>query len=298
LRITTVAAPAGLDFLAVDRGDIAMAANTVITCPPGSPPDNNDCDTGYVSVQDGTVDSSSATLTLPAGAVVIHASLRWGGDRSHAPDPAAVGTVQLTVPGGAPATVHASSVRTQAGAAYVAIADVTTLVKTSGSYTLANVQTATGPNGFGGWSLIVAYRDPSPSAVLRTLAMFGDPGNDPQGLTRLAGSAETFTLTGLPAPATPQDVRVGVVVFEGDRSSTGDTARVGDVPILTPQNAFDSTIDVGGSARTPSFDDQYGFDAHLVTAPKAWTTNAVTVTLATTGDTVYVGAVVVSVPTG
>jgi hypothetical protein len=299
LQITPVSAPAGLAFFAVDRGDIAMAANTVLTCAPGSRPDNNDCDTGYVTVDDSSLNSSAAALALPAGATVIAASLRWGGDNTKAPDTKAIGTVDLTAPGGRSVEVDADAVRTApSGGAYVATADVTKLVTVAGRYTVANVQTGTGPNEFGGWSLIVAYRDASPTAPRRTLAMFDDPGTDPKVLTRLASGSETFGLTGLGTPSSPADVRLGVVAFEGDQGNTGDSAKVGDVTVLTPDNAFNSTIDVGGAPRSPSFADQYGFDAHLVTAPGAWTGPRLDVTFSTKGDTVYIGGVALSVPTG
>ena len=53
-----------------------------------------------------TFDSSSATLTLPAGSSVLWAGLYWSGDTaapgigSAAPTPAANNTVQLKGPGG------------------------------------------------------------------------------------------------------------------------------------------------------------------------------------------------------
>ena len=78
------------------NGDIAMAANTLLTCPTGALEtqthvscadvqtggfgDDNYFDMRYVDV-DGdasTFDSSSANLTVPAGATVLFAGLYWG----------------------------------------------------------------------------------------------------------------------------------------------------------------------------------------------------------------------------
>jgi uncharacterized repeat protein (TIGR01451 family) len=78
------------------NGDIAMASNTLLTCPPGSLEahtgvscadvqnggigDDNFFDMGYVNVDNdpSTFDSSSANLTVPPGATVLFAGLYWG----------------------------------------------------------------------------------------------------------------------------------------------------------------------------------------------------------------------------
>ena len=74
-------------------GDIAIVGNTLMTAPAsdpsavnaqngvGSKVNNNDFNMAFVDVdQDSTTfDSSSATLSLPAGASVLFAGLYWGG---------------------------------------------------------------------------------------------------------------------------------------------------------------------------------------------------------------------------
>jgi len=205
---------------------------------------------------------------------VQYASLRWGGVPTDAPDPQALGTVTLVPPGGTPVPVVATSVRTAAaGTAYTASADVTAVLRgqadPNGTYTVADVQTGEGPGQFGGWALVVAYR--LPGAPRQAVAVFDDPG---QGTTLSAvnrANPVTYRLAGLPAPTAATDVRLGVVGFEGDRGITGDTVTVGAVTAGPhPNNFFDSSIDVGGAARQPSFDNQYGFDARLVTVPHAF----------------------------
>ena len=92
------------------------------------------------------------------------------------PDAAAIGTVKLAIPGAAGyATVTASQVDTgpiTESSGYTAFADVTALVNAAGAgnYTVANIQTGTGGNSIGGWSLVVAYSDPTES--LRNLTVF------------------------------------------------------------------------------------------------------------------------------
>ncbi|MGE4427805.1 MAG: hypothetical protein AB7G37_15250, partial [Solirubrobacteraceae bacterium] len=94
------AAPAQADrefesrYSATVRGDVATAANQLVTCVPDVPPSTvcqaqqssgalyaNPPPGVYVDVDsdDDTINSSSATLTVPAGSTVRHASLYWGG---------------------------------------------------------------------------------------------------------------------------------------------------------------------------------------------------------------------------
>jgi hypothetical protein len=303
VTLTPLARPTGLQFFALERGGVAMAANTVLSCLPGAgtrcTQDNNDSDLGRVSVGLGAVDSSSADLALPPGAVVQYASLRWGGVPTGAPDPSALGTVTFSAPGGTPVPVVASSVRTAtAGTAYTAAADVTSLVRgladPDGTYTVADVQTGEGRGQFGGWAHVVAYR--LPTGPRQAVAVFDDPGAGTTLSSVNQANAVTYRLTGLPAPAAATDVQLGVVGYEGDRGITGDTVTVGAVKAgAHPDNFFDSTIDTGGAVRQPAFDDQYGFDARLVTVPKAFVPgdDALTVRFADVGgnDTVFLGAV-------
>jgi hypothetical protein len=307
ITLTPLARPAGLQYFAVDHGGIAMAANTVVTCLPSGEAkcteDNNDSAMARVSVGAGTIDSSSADLSLPAGAVVEYASLRWGGSPSGAPDPKALNTVQLTPPGGQPVPVK-GTVRMQADAAYSAQADVTALVRglgqPNGTYTVADVQTGEGSNQFGGWALVIAYH--AANAPRQVLAVFDNPATDPAALTPLNRATPltySLSLAGFPARAAAADVQLGVVGYEGDRGLTGDSVTVGSTSVGTKDNFFASRIDVGGAARNPSLDNQYGFDADLVTVPKAEPPNAGTLDVNFTdggNDTVYVGAVTLALP--
>ena len=118
-----------------------------------------------------TVNSSTATLSLPAGATVAWAGLYWGADTatgtggSAAPTPANRGTVASR---SAPARTRRSraapgDVLTSTGSAtrYRAFANVTALLTAAGdgTYTVADVQAGPGHDRFAGWSLVVAYRD-------------------------------------------------------------------------------------------------------------------------------------------
>jgi hypothetical protein len=172
------------------------------------------------------------------------------------------------------------------------------LADANGTYTVTDVQTGEGAGAFGGWSLVVAYRQAD--LPPRAIAVFDDPAATPRALTRVGGETDVvFSLPGLPAPAQPTDVQVGVVAYEGDLGVTGDTVTVNGLSAGEPKNFFASAITVGDSPREPSFPNQYGFDAHLDTVAKAYRPGdaALTIRVAPGPDGVYLGAVTLVVAT-
>ena len=141
----SVARPFTVRYAINTNGDIALAANTLMTCPPGSVEtttgvacedgqdgglaDDNYYPMDYVDV-DGvpsTVNSSSAMLAVPAGATVLFAGLYWGAafdqgetlplqcDSSQprtghaATNPAAAASAWLRAPGGSYVPVNATT---------------------------------------------------------------------------------------------------------------------------------------------------------------------------------------------
>jgi uncharacterized repeat protein (TIGR01451 family) len=86
-------APTVPSFAANLRGGVAVAGNTLETCPQNQPGNevcagntynNNDQNMAYVNVDpgNGRFNSSSANLAIPAGAHVVKAFLYWAGDLS------------------------------------------------------------------------------------------------------------------------------------------------------------------------------------------------------------------------
>lgn len=86
-------------YAANDNGDIAIAANTTMTCPLAAlgcaaaqagqdngpvAPTNNSFQMAYVDVDadPSTFSSSRSTLSLPTGSTVLFAGFYWGGDSS------------------------------------------------------------------------------------------------------------------------------------------------------------------------------------------------------------------------
>jgi hypothetical protein len=286
-------------------GNIQIRGNTVVTCESAAAlcagaqtntnasagnNNNNAFFMNYVDVDsDGTTfDSSSATVNIPTGGAVLFAALAWGGNTTaggvpsntgnfglgtatDAPTAASAGVVQLKVPGSS-SYVTENSTRTSflagSAGAYQGYVDVTAAVQAAGngSYTVANVQTATGTNIHGGWSLTIAYSNPTdPPRNLTVFAGFGSVAN---------GDIIDFTLNGFQTPATGAvNTTLGAVSYEGDAGSLGDQLQLGDtVPHL--QNVSDALHNVGNtftsvisdlgvdsSTRSPNYRNQLGFDA-------------------------------------
>ncbi|MEI7520147.1 MAG: hypothetical protein WCK40_02250, partial [Thermoleophilia bacterium] len=235
-----------------------------------------------------TFSSSSATLALNAVGHVLFAGLYWTGLQKKAeaitgangfkavpqnpPDAGAINKVKFKTPRASGYTsITASQVDTASiavSSGYTAFADVTDLVSAGGfgTYTIADIQTGTGGNSFGGWSLVVAYSDPG--QPLRNLSVF-------DGLKVVSGTSSVdIPLSGFKTPSTGQvKTTIGVVAAEGDAGMTGDYLTLNDV-VLTDavhpaNNTENSTIANRGAlvtSKTPNWANQLGYDSSLFQA--------------------------------
>ncbi len=270
-------------------GDIAVVGNTLETCSSaaadcanarqgkGAALNNNSFVMERVDIDGTGLDSSSARLSLPAGAHVLFAGLYYGarttaGTRGKAaPDPSAAGLrrVDLRAPGAAAFERLTSEVDTssEVSGAYSAFVNVTDQVRRAGPgvYTVAGVQAATGEDRYAGWALVVAYEaaDQAP----RNLTVFDGLQSVTQGKPAL-----TIPVSGFQTPLSgPVRTRLGFVAYEGDRGLTGDSAALDGRALsdaVTPaNNFFNSTISAGGrdlTDKTPDYVNQLGFDAKVV----------------------------------
>ncbi|MGZ4311095.1 MAG: hypothetical protein ACXVR1_03200 [Solirubrobacteraceae bacterium] len=271
------------------NGDIALVGNTLETCQSsvadcanaragaGTLLNNNSFSMARVNVASASLDSSSARLSLPAGARVLFAGLYYGarttagtgGKVAPYPSVAGVSRVELKPPGSAgferlTAAVDQSS---EVTGAYGAFADVTAQVQRAGSgvYTVANVQSATGEDRYAGWALAVAYE--AAGEPPRNLTVF-------DGLQSVTQSkpAVTIRVSGFQTPLSgPVRTKLGFVAYEGDRGLSGDSATLDGKALsdkVTPaNNFFNSAISVGGqnvTDKTPDYVNQLGFDAKLL----------------------------------
>jgi uncharacterized repeat protein (TIGR01451 family) len=295
-----------------EQGDIAAIGNVLITCQPGGTPDcasvqngiatgNNNRSTQYVNIDPGAgfTNSSSANLSLPGGAQVLFAGLYWGGRT----DPAVTtrGTINMRVPGSLTyATINAGTLDTitVAGTAttrpYEAFADVTSLVQAAGNgtYFVGGLTANTGNDGlgfYGGWGLVVIYRDTT--QPFRRLTVF-------DGAANVSGSSPvTVTVTGLLTPATGAfTTRMGAVVWEGDQGITGDNFTLNGTPLADglslATNFWNSSITRLGtriSAKNPDYVNQLALDIDYVDASGILANSATAATLqfGTNGDTYF-----------
>jgi hypothetical protein len=152
------------------RGNLATAANTLLSCPaatPGCPAaaagtggnrQNNNWAMTYVDsdADPDTFNSSAAALTLPPGATVTFAGLYWGADLTGAsnglaaPTPAFADTAMLDTPAAGGYVQVTGAQKDVAGGLwpqrYQEFADVTDAVAAAGGgdYTLARTATPPG----------------------------------------------------------------------------------------------------------------------------------------------------------
>ena len=244
--------------------------------------------------------SSSSLLELPEGARVEWAGLywsanraatdRWSGDtttaRLRAPDGEYLPVTGTRAP---PVTDNANRVY------YQSFADVTALVgglsDPAGLWSVADVaisadRTDADPTYYAGWSLVVLYSYPDAEAPRSSAGVYDGPA------WIAANSAVNLPIAAGKGAA----VRIGVVAWEGDRNTSGDTLAL-DGKRLEPwrlygygssDNAFDS------SAYGFGHPNSLGVDAKAFTAVTAQADDVV-LTAATRGDQFLLGVVTVRV---
>ena len=267
-----------------------------------------------------TFDSSSATLSLPPGATVLFAGLYWGADTSAgsvigtpAPHAApgctappltgpncAANVVGLQLPGASNyTTVTANTanpanfiVSSSANTRYTAFADVTSMVQAAGpgTYSVGNVQAGTGGDRYAGWTLVVAYQDPSQPP--RNLTV------DDGLVTVQSGSpAITIPVSGFTTPPSgPVRTTLGFVAYEGDAGLTGDSATLNTTKLSDPgspaNNFFDGSITNLGAnvtTRNPNDSNNFAYDSMLVNANGilGHSVNSANIVVTTSGDTYF-----------
>ncbi|MEV7812063.1 DUF3344 domain-containing protein [Streptomyces flaveolus] len=280
---------------AVQHGGFVRAANTSVSCRAseasacqavraGLTAANGDFDMVYVDVDSDprTYNSSRAEVRVPKGGRVTYARLYWGGNprSGEQKPPRDNGRVLIAGPGGTYREVLADTVeghREAAGAdAFQASADVTRLVRESGSglYTVAQVNIAAGGptvGAWGGWTLVVGYENPA--EPLRELALW-------DGFESLDTPVDV-RLTGMRVPAGAGG-RVGLVAYDGDRGSVGETLTLSVGPRRTPvalrdsanpsDDVLNSTISEPGDVparRIPAYDNTLGYDSDVLDLGRA-----------------------------
>ena len=284
------------NYEATVNGDFVVAGNGVLACQTilagvgtctdlhaAAPANNNANDNASMrnsnTVPGFTTNSSSATVTVPAGAAVTKAFLQWSGNTgafsgdaralcatystargtATLPSGSATGyltqSAQLKVGGGAVTSFAPLSVLQDATSAnvfyYSATADVTSAfvgVTTGSAVTVSagNIWAPTGAGCYAGWSLTLVYDfgtyivGNSASIPHRIIYYYGHVREN------ATDQPLTVDFTGFTAAAT--GTRLGYSLYEGDRSITGDTfsyARGGSTTYTEIPNSAGATGNIG-----------------------------------------------------
>ena len=269
------------------KGGIVMLSNTSSKATPdnivqneiapsGTGVDNNFTNT-YVDI-DGdasTFMSSSDQLNLPNCSEITWAGLYWGADCSTGDENFATrNQVKLKVNSGSYIDLTSDYLKdnTAGYKSYHCFKDITSIMKANGltdKYTIANVATdINGKNLFGGWTIVVVYKNTLQH--MRNLTVFDGLANVSLGHTPV-----DIPISGFQTPLTgPVNFELGLVVYDGDRSYTGDqlmfkggTSFVNISDAIHPLNdVFNSTISSNGiltTTRIPCYKNNLGYDANV-----------------------------------
>ncbi len=274
------------------NGDFLMRGNTNLECIsgcPATPTTNNGINMGYsdIDADPVTINSSNNTFNIPAGASVQWAGLYWGGSynstlgsTTNPPGTVNIDQVKFKEPGAVSYTAIAAQerniVQSNSGGGstwrtFMSYADVTGIVQSAGGgvYTVADIALITGSGWtgpFGGWNMVVVYKDPALST--KNIAIWD--GFDFFGF----GASSNFTVTGLLTPDTGTfQTHAGYFGFDGEASNTGDFVNINGTALSNALNPNDNTlngtisefgIDMGG--RSPSFAYSWGVDSDVFDA--------------------------------
>ncbi len=211
---------------------------------------------GTFRTEDNTTDctaitnSSSATLTIPAGSQIIKAYLFWAASNEIVDDTVTLNGTDVTADG-----THLVSVYNTYDY-YGAYADVTNLITGSGTYTLTNVDIDNGSpysgvcGVVGAWALVVVYKPPTPS--LNYLIKIWE------GFKIVHNDTDTVTFGGFTA-GNPVDIDILTVGYEGDPDlNNNETVSINGN--LVGNNLWDSTSSALGGVTT------YGLDIEALDA--------------------------------
>ncbi len=255
------------------RGDATIIGNRVIV---GSQTNRDNHETN-INNHDGdgdgatTLNSSSATLSLPSTASVFWAGLYWGGRSTHANR----NTIKFKYAGQSYQTLTATQLddgNTIPGIEnennYQCFVEVTSYLQTYGNgiYWAGDVYTQTGngsndPSGtgyYGGWAVVVVYSDPND--INRNITVH-------DGYNVCWNNTLTVHISGFLTPESGTfTTKVGVICWEGDLYISNDRLRMNantSANNITGSNSpgnnfFNGTI--SGTPRSPHTSQNWGVD--------------------------------------
>ena len=204
----------------------ATAQNQV---PPNGSFSNGGFSMVYMDIDNdaSTFMSSSDSIALPNCSEILWAGLYWGARiAANTPNYANRSQVRLKLNSGSYQVLSADQtldVPTIGGSSwshpsYFCFKDITSILGATGTnsrFTVANVTAQTGSNRWGGWSVIIVYKNVLQS--MRNLTVF-------DGFANIAvGNSLNIPISGFNTPPSgPVNFDLGVIAFDGDRDSNGD----------------------------------------------------------------------------
>ena len=225
------------------KGGIKMVSNVALSCgsgtnncataqnqtPPNGTFSNGAFSMAYVDIDNdaGTFMSSSDSIALPNCSQVLWAGLYWSAriaanttnyaNRSQVRLKLNTGAYQVLT---ADQTLDVPTINGQSWShpSYYCFKDITSIVTSNGTntrFTVANVTAETGSNRWGGWSVIIVYKNVLQS--MRNLTVF-------DGFANIStGNSLNIPISGFTTPPSgPVTFELGVIGLDGDRDSQGD----------------------------------------------------------------------------
>ncbi|MEN9743496.1 MAG: hypothetical protein RLZZ65_1301, partial [Bacteroidota bacterium] len=276
------------------KGGLKFLSNVSVSCtstlpsctaatgqvPPAGTSMNNDFTENYVDI-DGdptTFMSSSDSLILPNCSEVTWAGLYWGG-RIATSNSSYANRVNVKVKVGSGTyqqiTADQTINNTSGAVSYFCFKNVTSIVQNAGlnaRFTIADQVNSVGStNLFGGWTLIVVYKNIQ--ETYKNLTVFDGLANVGSGTST---NQVTIPISGFLTPLSgPVTLQLGVVGYDGDRNNTGDQILFNGVgtnyvqvtdAIHPAQDMFNSTIGFNGVVtpyRNPGLNNNLGYDASI-----------------------------------
>jgi gliding motility-associated-like protein/uncharacterized repeat protein (TIGR01451 family) len=276
------------------KGGLVFLSNSSLTCdcaansemPPGGTSNNNGFSMDFVDIDSdaSTFMSSSDQLNLANCSEIVWAGLYWDGILNDVPSNTTNhnirNQVKLSVNNAAYTTINADEVldNTTGKISYFAFKDITSIVQANpinATYRVANVVAQTGTNTFGGWTIVVVYRNVYES--MKNITVFDGLANVSPG----AQGTVNININGfLTPPSGAVNFELGVVAHDGDRGDSGDklefngagTFQAISDALHNADNAYNSSISNKGVLtpfRNPSFNNNLGHDANIYSPDNA-----------------------------
>ena len=286
-----VIAPMSVRYQTNAKGSITIISNVSISCnsgnncntaraevPPAGTWGNHSLTMAYVDsdADPTTYMSSSDSLILPNCSEVLWAGLYWGARiAANTTNYNNRTSVKLKLNSGAYQTMNADQTldvptingQSWTQPSYYCFKNITNIVSGAGlnaRFTIADLVSQGGSGRFGGWSIVVVYKNVLQS--MRNLTVFDGLANVGQNSTL------NIPFSGFITPPTgPVSFELGLIAHDGDRDLQGDYLQFNGVTVSdalhSATNFFNSSITdnaVLTPFRNPSYNNTLGYDANLI----------------------------------